>query len=169
MIRENWTRVPAQREQLPSKRKGYTQRFSIGGQTVYLHTGEYPDGRLGEIFIDAAKTGTLIRALLNAIAMAVSRGLQYGIPLQDYVAMYKEFHFHPCGEVEGDSRILSADSILSYVFEELERTYIFKQLPEPQPPEDLSYAVVAEQETGTDVYEACAERRINGEPVLDQP
>jgi hypothetical protein len=96
---------------------------------VYLATGEYEDGTLGEIFIDANKTGSMVRALLGAVAIAVSRALQYGVPLEEFIASFKEFHFHPAGAVEGDPRITEAYSILDCIFTELEETYIKSNLP----------------------------------------
>jgi len=117
------------RKPLPNRRAGYRQKLSIGGQKFHLGTGEYPDGTLGEIFIDASRTGMFVRAMLHAFAISVSRGLQYGVPLEDYVESFKEFHFQPCGEVKGDSRIPEADSILDLVFRELELTYIKKEMP----------------------------------------
>lgn len=134
-------RPAAVREDLPTRRGGYTQRVTVIGdqskQTVYLHTGEYEDGRLGEIFIDAAKQGTVVRGLLNAVAITVSRGLQYGIPLEEFVAAFKDFHFEPAGEVVGDPRIKEVCSILDYVFTELEMTYLKDPLavqPVPEAP-----------------------------------
>lgn len=117
------------RKRLPGTRAGYNQKFTIGGQTIYLRTGEYADGRLGEVFIDISKAGSTIRAMCNALALAVSKSLQHGVPLQEIVDDYKGWKFEPSGRVDGDPRILEADSILDYVFRELELTYIKKDLP----------------------------------------
>ncbi len=122
-------RPTPQRRVLPARRGGYRQKFVVGGQTVYLCTGEYEDGTLGEIFIDANKTGTVVRALLGAVAISVSRALQYGVPLTEFVSAFKEFHFEPSGVVEGDSRIKETYSILDYIFTELEMSYVKKEYP----------------------------------------
>ena len=122
----------SQRKQLPTRRGGYNQKLKVGGQTVYLRTGEYEDGTLGEIFLDVSRTGTVARALFGALAIVVSRALQYGVPLQEFVKSFKDFNFQPNGEVEGDPRILSATSILDCVFRELELTYLLNNIPEPK-------------------------------------
>ncbi len=119
----------AEREELPDRRAGYTQHVHIGGHGVFLRTGEYPDGRIGEIFIDVAKTGAALRALLNAFAISVSLGLQHGTPLEEYVHAFKNFRFDPSGSVEGDARVPEASSLLDYIFRELEQSYVLKQLP----------------------------------------
>lgn len=123
----------AERVRLPNTRAGYNQKFRIGGQTCYLRTGEYADGSLGEIFIDVNKTGAMVRALLNAVAMSTSVALQHGVPLETLVATFKGFWFLPFGEVHGDPRVSEATSILDYVFKELELTYIKNELPPAEP------------------------------------
>jgi ribonucleoside-diphosphate reductase alpha chain len=115
------------REHLPSRRRGYTQKARIGGQKIFLTTGEYEDGRLGEIFLTAAQTGTLLQALLDSFSISVSLSLQHGVPLEEYVEAFTHTKFEPCGPVSGDERIKMASSILDYVFRELEATYLKKE------------------------------------------
>ncbi|MDF1601574.1 vitamin B12-dependent ribonucleotide reductase [Mesorhizobium sp. YIM 152430] len=117
-------RVVREQEKLPSRRKGYTQKAKIGGNTVFLRTGEYDDGRLGEIFIDMNKEGATLRALLNNFAIAISLGLQYGVPLEEYVHAFTFTKFEPAGMVQGNDAIKSATSILDYVFRELAISYL---------------------------------------------
>lgn len=117
------------RTKLPNRRRSFTHRAKVGGQTVFLTFGEYDDGSLGEVFIDVSKTGTAVRALLNALAVAVSRGLQYGVPPREFIAAFREFHFDPCGPVEGDAYIKEAESILDYVFHCIENYYVHKLPP----------------------------------------
>jgi ribonucleoside-diphosphate reductase alpha chain len=112
------------REKLPDRRKGYTQKAIVGGHKVYLRTGEYEDGRLGEIFIDMHKEGAALRALLNNFAIAISVGLQYGVPLEEYVDAFTFTRFEPAGIVQGNDMIKNATSILDYVFRELAVSYI---------------------------------------------
>ena len=109
------------------RRKGYIQKASIGEHKVYLHTGEYNDGRIGEIFIDTNKEGELVKALMNNFAIAISLGLQYGVPLEEYVDAFIDTKFEPSGKVDGNDRILSATSILDYVFRELAISYLGKR------------------------------------------
>ena len=101
---------------MPDRRKGYIQKATIGNHKVYLHTGEYEDGKIGEIFIDTSKEGELVKALMNNFAIAVSLGLQYGVPLDEFVSAYVGTKFEPSGKVHGNDRILSATSILAYIF-----------------------------------------------------
>jgi ribonucleoside-diphosphate reductase alpha chain len=112
------------REKLPDRRKGYTQKAVVGGHKVYLRTGEYDDGRLGEIFIDMHKEGAALRSLLNNFAIAVSLGLQYGVPLDEYVDAFTFTRFEPSGPVQGNDSIKYATSILDYVFRELAVSYM---------------------------------------------
>ena len=107
------------RFKMPDRRKGYIQKAQIGNHKVYLHTGEYNDGKIGEIFIDTNKEGELVKAMMNNFAIAISLGLQYGVPLDEYVDAFIDTKFEPSGNVEGNDRILSATSILDYVFREL--------------------------------------------------
>ena len=108
---------------MPDRRKGYIQKATIGDHKVYLHTGEYEDGKIGEIFIDTSKEGELVKALMNNFAIAVSLGLQYGVPLDEYISAFVGTKFEPSGNVHGNDRILSASSILDYIFRELAISY----------------------------------------------
>ena len=112
---------------MPDRRKGYIQKASIGNHKVYLHTGEYEDGKIGEIFIDTSKEGELVKALMNNFAIAVSLGLQYGVPLDEFVSAYVDTKFEPSGKVYGNDRILSATSILDYIFRELSISYLNRE------------------------------------------
>ncbi len=116
--------VMRERERMPDRRKGYTQKAVVGGHKVYLRTGEYDDGRLGEIFIDMHKEGAALRSLLNNFAIAVSLGLQYGVPLDEYVDAFTFTRFEPSGPVQGNDTIKYATSILDYVFRELAVSYM---------------------------------------------
>ena len=111
--------VLRERERMPDRRKGYTQKAVVGGHKVYLRTGEYEDGRLGEIFIDMHKEGAALRSIINNFAIAVSLGLQYGVPLEEYVDAFTFTRFEPSGPVQGNDSIKYATSILDYVFREL--------------------------------------------------
>ena len=108
---------------MPDRRKGYIQKATIGDHKVYLHTGEYEDGKIGEIFIDTSKEGELVKALMNNFAIAISLGLQYGVPLDEFISAYVGTKFEPSGKVHGNDRILSASSILDYIFRELAISY----------------------------------------------
>ncbi len=112
---------------MPDRRKGYIQKATIGDHKVYLHTGEYEDGKIGEIFIDTSKEGELVKALMNNFAIAVSLGLQYGVPLDEFVNAFISTKFEPSGKVEGNDRILSASSILDYIFRELAISYLNRE------------------------------------------
>ena len=116
--------VMRERERMPDRRKGYTQKAVVGGHKVYLRTGEYDDGRLGEIFIDMHKEGAALRSLINNFAIAVSLGLQYGVPLEEYVDAFTFTRFEPSGPVQGNDSIKYATSILDYVFRELAVSYL---------------------------------------------
>ena len=112
---------------MPDRRKGYIQKVTIGDHKVYLHTGEYEDGKIGEIFIDTSKEGELVKALMNNFAIAISLGLQYGVPLDEFVNAYVDTKFEPSGKVYGNDRILSASSILDYIFRELAISYLSRE------------------------------------------
>ena len=116
--------VMRERERMPDRRKGYTQKAVVGGHKVYLRTGEYDDGRLGEIFIDMHKEGAALRSIINNFAIAVSLGLQYGVPLDEYVDAFTFTRFEPQGPVQGNDSIKYATSILDYVFRELAVSYL---------------------------------------------
>ncbi|MFM8701363.1 MAG: vitamin B12-dependent ribonucleotide reductase [Hyphomicrobiales bacterium] len=113
-----------ERDKLPDRRKGYTQKAVVGGHKVYLRTGEYEDGRIGEIFIDMHKEGAAFRSLMNNFAIAISLGLQYGVPLEEYVEAFTFTRFEPAGFVQGNDAIKSATSVLDYVFRELAISYL---------------------------------------------
>ncbi len=117
----------SKRFSMPDRRKGYIQKSTIGDHKVYLHTGEYEDGKIGEIFIDTSKEGELVKALMNNFAIAVSLGLQYGVPLDEFVSAYVGTKFEPSGKVQGNDRILSASSILDYIFRELAISYLNRE------------------------------------------
>ncbi|MFS0797835.1 TSCPD domain-containing protein [Brevundimonas sp. 2P05AA] len=112
------------RRRLPDRRKGYIQKASVGGHKVYIHTGEYEDGELGEIFIDMHKEGAAFRSMMNNFAIAISIGLQYGVPLDEFVDAFVFTRFEPSGRVTGNNSIRSATSILDYVFRELGVSYL---------------------------------------------
>ncbi|MFM8819667.1 MAG: ribonucleotide reductase [Phenylobacterium sp.] len=116
-------RAPTRRK-LPDRRKGYIQKASVGGHKVYLHTGEYDDGELGEIFIDMHKEGAAFRSLMNNFAVSVSLGLQYGVPLEEFVDAFVFTRFEPAGQVTGNDSVRSATSILDYIFRELGISYL---------------------------------------------
>ena len=123
--------VLREREKLPGRRKGYTQKAVVGGHKVYLRTGEYEDGRLGEIFIDMHKEGAAFRSLMNNFAIAISLGLQYGVPLEEYVDAFTFTRFEPQGPVQGNDTIKYATSILDYMFRELAISYMEPLRPRP--------------------------------------
>ncbi|GHA12148.1 ribonucleotide-diphosphate reductase subunit alpha [Devosia pacifica] len=138
------------REKMPDRRKGYTQKAIVGGHKVYLHTGEYEDGRLGEIFIDMHKEGAAFRAMMNNFAISISIGLQYGVPLDEYVEAFTFTRFEPAGMVMGNDRIKNATSILDYVFRELAVSYLDRNdlaHVNPESPTSLSQGVAEEQST----------------------
>ncbi|RYE10641.1 MAG: vitamin B12-dependent ribonucleotide reductase [Hyphomicrobiales bacterium] len=120
-------RVSREREKLPNRRKGYTQKANIGGHKVYVRTGEFDDGRLGEIFIDMHKEGAAFRAMMNNFAISISLGLQYGVPLDEYVEAFTFTRFEPAGMVMGNDRIKNATSILDYIFRELAVSYLDRE------------------------------------------
>ncbi|WP_299481901.1 vitamin B12-dependent ribonucleotide reductase [uncultured Roseibium sp.] len=128
-------RVVREQEKLPARRKGYTQKAKIGGHTVFLRTGEYHDGRLGEIFLDMNKEGSALRAFINNFAISVSLGLQYGVPLEEYVDAFTFTKFEPAGMVQGNDAIKNATSILDYVFRELAVSYLGRHDLAHVPPE----------------------------------
>ena len=128
IIRDNNIKIKNNsRFKMPDRRKGYIQKAQIGDHKVYLHTGEYDDGKIGEIFIDTNKEGELVKAMMNNFAIAISLGLQYGVPLDEYVDAFIDTKFEPSGNVIGNDRILSASSILDYVFRELAISYLGKE------------------------------------------
>ena len=144
-----------EREKLPQRRKGYTQKALVGGHKVYLRTGEYDDGRIGEIFIDMHKEGAAFRSLMNNFAIAISLGLQYGVPLEEYVDAFTFTRFEPAGLVQGNEMIKNATSILDYVFRELAVSYLART--------DLAHVDPAD--IGFDVMGAGANEGHEGQPA----
>jgi ribonucleoside-diphosphate reductase alpha chain len=144
-------RVSREREKLPQRRKGYTQKAIVGGHKVYLRTGEYEDGRIGEIFIDMHKDGAAFRSLMDAFAIAISMGLQYGVPLEEFVDAFTFTRFEPAGLVIGNDSIKNATSILDYIFRELAVSYLGRHDLAHVPPardEDVGDGVEGEGRAG---------------------
>ena len=139
-------RLIAERERLPDRRKGYTQKASVGGHKVYLRTGEYEDGRIGEIFIDMHKEGAAFRSLMNNFAIGISLGLQYGVPLEEYVDAFTFTRFEPAGIVRGNDTIRNATSILDYVFRELAVSYLGRNDLAHVDPNEIGNTVVGSVE-----------------------
>lgn len=135
-----------ERERLPDRRKGYTQKAVVGGHKVYLRTGEYSDGRLGEIFIDMHKEGAAFRSLMNNFAIAISVGLQYGVPLEEYVDAFTFTRFEPAGPVQGNDAIKNATSILDYIFRELAISYLGRNDLAHIDPSDIGHDVLGKGE-----------------------
>ena len=131
-----------EREKMPDRRKGYTQKAVVGGHKVYLRTGEYQDGRIGEIFIDMHKEGAAFRAMMNNFAIAISLGLQYGVPLEEYVEAFTFTRFEPAGFVQGNESIKNATSILDYVFRELAISYLGRYDLAHVDPSDIGHDVL---------------------------
>ena len=124
---QKYNKKNSNRSGMPDRRKGYIQKVSIADHKIYLHTGEYDDGKIGEIFIDMNKEGELVKALMNNFAIAISLGLQYGVPLDEFVDAFIETKFEPSGEIKGNDRILNASSILDYIFRELAISYLGRE------------------------------------------
>ncbi len=131
-------RFMAHRSRLPDRRKGYTQKATVGGHKVYLRTGEYEDGRVGEIFIDMHKEGAAFRSLMNNFAIAISIALQYGVPMEEFVEAFTFTRFEPSGMVEGNDSIKMATSILDYIFRELAVSYLGRNDLAHVQPDDLA-------------------------------
>ena len=154
-----------ERRRLPSRREGYTQKAMVGGHKVYLRTGEYEDGALGEIFIDMHKEGAAFRSLMNCFAIAVSLGLQYGVPLEEFVDAFVFTRFEPNGIVDGNDRIKISTSIIDYVFRELAITYLDRKDLAQVTDEDLKPDAVKrdpkrEAEPAWEGEEVVEERRV---------
>jgi ribonucleoside-diphosphate reductase alpha chain len=161
----------ADRRRLPQRRKSYIQKAIVGGHKVYLHTGEYEDGSLGEIFVDMHKEGAAFRSLMNNFAIAISIGLQYGVPLEEFVEAFTFTRFEPAGMVEGNDAIKMASSILDYIFRELAVSYLGRNdLAHVQPadltPDTVGKGVSKEglpnAEGGRPEFAAVAQRVSNG-------
>ncbi|HYD05198.1 MAG TPA: vitamin B12-dependent ribonucleotide reductase, partial [Reyranella sp.] len=145
--------VAGGRQRLPQRRKGYTQKAIVGGHKVYIRTGEYEDGKLGEIFIDMHKEGAAFRSLMNNFAIAISIGLQYGVPLEEYVEAFTFTRFEPNGIVEGNDVIKMATSILDYIFRELAVSYLGRNDLAHVKPDDLDFDAMGSGERETAVRE----------------
>ena len=158
-------RETAEREKLPQRRKGYTQKAVVGGHKVYLRTGEYEDGRLGEIFIDMHKEGAAFRSLMNNFAIAISLGLQYGVPLEEYVEAFTFTRFEPAGFVQGNDSIKNATSILDYIFRELGVSYLARHDLAHVDPGEIGAVATAmgrgEDDDGKDPHSLQAERFLS--------
>jgi len=157
-----------EREKLPHRRKGYTQKATVGGHKVYLRTGEYEDGRLGEIFIDMHKEGAAFRSLMNNFAIAISLGLQYGVPLEEYVEAFTFTRFDPAGFVQGNDSIKNATSILDYIFRELGVSYLARHDLAHVDPSEIGAVATAmggreetEGDEASDKQESHAERFLS--------
>ena len=148
-----------EREKLPNRRKSYTQKATVGGHKVYLHTGEYEDGRLGEIFIDMHKEGAAFRSLMNNFAIAISLGLQYGVPLEEFVEAFTFTRFEPAGLVTGNETIKNATSVLDYIFRELAVSYLGRH--------DLAHVDPREIVGGTGL--GSSDEDTDDELALDEP
>ncbi len=141
-----------EREKMPGRRKGYTQKASVGGHKVYLRTGEYDNGNLGEIFIDMHKEGAAFRSLMNNFAIAISLGLQYGVPLEEYVEAFTFTRFEPAGLVQGNETIKNATSILDYIFRELAVSYLGRHdLAHVDPREIVGETGLGSSDADTDI------------------
>ena len=143
--------IKTEREKMPERRKGYTQKAIVGGHKVYLRTGEYSDGSLGEIFIDMHKEGAGFRAMMNNFAIAVSVGLQYGVPLEEFVDAFTFTKFEPSGMVQGNDSIKNATSILDYIFRELAVSYLDRTDLAHVKPEGASFDDLHKGDEGTNV------------------
>ena len=128
-----FVRYLAKRRTLPTRRKGYTQKAIVGGHKIYLRTGEYEDGILGEIFLDMHKEGAAFRSLMNCFAIAISLGLQHGVPLEEFVEAFLFTRFEPNGPVTLNKQIKMSTSIIDYIFRELAITYLGKITGGQQP------------------------------------
>jgi len=156
---------PARRQKLPQRRKGYTQKAIVGGHKVYLRTGEYDDGSLGEIFIDMHKEGAAFRSLMNNFAIAISIGLQYGVPLDEFADAFTFTRFEPFGRVEGNDAIKMATSILDYIFRELAISYLGRTDLAHVEPDDIRHDTLG----GGDSDERLPEREDAGrDEALDK-
>ncbi len=158
----------SQRRKLPSRRAGYTQKASVGSHKVYLRTGEYEDGQLGEIFVDMHKEGAAFRSLMNAFAISVSLGLQHGVPLEEYVEAFTFFKFEPNGMVTGNQHIKMSTSVIDYIFRELAITYLGRyDLGQVVPDEELRGDEVGKQGKQEEMVIETNLAEIPVKPTLD--
>jgi ribonucleoside-diphosphate reductase alpha chain len=154
--------IKSHREKMPQRRKGYTQKANVGGHKVYLRTGEYEDGNLGEIFIDMHKEGAGFRAMMNNFAIAVSVGLQYGVPLEEFVDAFTFTKFEPAGMVQGNDSIKSATSILDYIFRELAVSYLDRTDLAHVQPEGASFdSLGGGEQTGSSNVSEVSDTTVN--------
>jgi len=154
-------RYIAKRRRLPDRRSGYTQKAKIGGQTVYIRTGEYENGQIGEIFLDMHREGATVRSLLNNFAIAISLGLQHGVPLEEFVDAFVFTKFEPSGMVTGNKRIKMSTSIIDYIFRELAVSYLGR--------DDLSHVSADElDEKGNVSNSTIAEPDYDSEEVVSE-
>jgi ribonucleoside-diphosphate reductase alpha chain len=153
----------SQRRKLPSRRAGYTHKAMVGGHKVYLRTGEYEDGQLGEIFIDMHKEGAAFRSLMNAFAISVSLGLQHGVPLEEFVEAFTFFKFEPNGMVSGNNHIKMSTSVIDYIFRELAITYLGRYELGQVQPEDLQ-----SDELGSSQREGLKPSNFQKEPEVEK-
>jgi len=147
----------SERRKLPHRRAGYTQKAMVGGHKVYLRTGEYEDGQLGEIFIDMHKEGAAFRSLMNAFAIAVSLGLQHGVPLEEFVEAFTFFKFEPNGMVSGNPHLKMSTSVIDYIFRELAVTYLGRYDLAQVSPEDLRTDEVGRKQEDPPIHKKKAE------------
>ncbi|MFN3605164.1 MAG: vitamin B12-dependent ribonucleotide reductase [Leptonema sp. (in: bacteria)] len=145
-IAQRMERIVTKRERLPTRRAGYTQKAIVGGHKIYLRTGEYEDGRLGEIFLDMHKEGAAFRSLMNCFAISISLGLQYGVPLEEFVDAFVFTKFEPNGMVQGNPNIKMATSIIDYIFRELAITYLGRYDLAQIDPDSITPDVVKKEE-----------------------
>ena len=150
--------VKAERDKLPHRRKGYTQKATVGGHKVYLRTGEYESGKLGEIFVDMHKEGAAFRSLMNNFAIAISIGLQYGVPLEEFVEAFTFTRFEPQGMVTGNDTIKMSTSILDYIFRELAISYLDRNDLGHVGPDDLDSSTTGSGENQSFIYARVASR-----------
>ena len=167
-IVEKVIEVARGRDKLPGRRKGYTQKAVVGGHKVYLRTGEYDDGKLGEIFIDMHKEGAALRAMMNNFAISISVGLQYGVPLEEYVDAFTFTKFEPAGMVQGNESIKNATSILDYVFRELAVSYLGRNDLAHVEASELGFDALGKGDTGSSVPQVPAQRVLSSGFVRKQ-
>ena len=158
-------RYIAKRRRMPDRRAGYTQKATIGGHKVYIHTGEYADGTLGEIFIDMHKEGAAFRSLMNCFAIAISLGLQYGVPLEEYVEAFVFTRFEPNGMVTGHPHVKMSTSIIDYIFRELAISYLGRNDLAHVLPDDLAPDSTGDEEIEYRDEEVVSERVVTPGPL----
>ncbi len=162
-------RYIAKRRRMPDRRAGYTQKATIGGHKVYLHTGEYKDGTLGEIFIDMHKEGAAFRSLMNCFSIAISLGLQYGVPLEEFVDAFVFTRFEPSGAVQGHPHIKMSTSIIDYIFRELAITYLGRNELAHVNPEDLEPDSIGGERDDTGPVDYAEEEVVSERVVTPGP